>query len=1262
MENPLDHLKSAVYEEDEEKRLDKIVIGCKLITDALPFEKRIESMINIPKIVDYLLLNSIFSTNSITMILNSLLDKFRDNLEFLENFWKGIEYVSKLSELNPLESQISDLDKDKQHDSSFLPLRQNKYASCLTTVQSGEYNSLIQLNIVRIKYIALSYIQDIYTVYATMKDVDFDLKNGVFITFLHNSYDEKFILTVIQQVEQIKQTFLFYFHSMIDFDDQIEEVIRTKGSNQNKEPDKLKLQIQEYSNWDSQSTNSPLLQQSFQPPIATKSKFSEGNDLKLNLESQDNFSDESLNQNEEEITILDQIEEWMVSSAVPIIGKNEFMLNFFKLEENIELILDFIIDPLVNLPTKIWAKTYPRIKRDQPLRDMRGFKHGINRILELDPVTINAIMMRSYKLIHILSERKNLRVVCNAYPDFFEFAYLKIYEFFRSNEQANLYHVGKLIDSFIKFTPDYSFYFIMLNNLMFNMIDYIYNPQINQVLNGICNVQWNTYKFTEEVTHMILEYIQVSGFITELSGLIVQNEHIDAFKRDKQFKKREIIAMQNKIQSKRNEDIKFRKKIEPIIMPAENLISILEYQTNTEYLDEVMGLPCQKLDREYFSMKELIGLRPDIDGIKKIKNMKKISQSEIMKQRQIMSLSNLPDIKSIENFDKDEEDEEQENRKEIKSQFQFKDDHSTSSPLLNKFRKANFKLSFIRMSKKENIETMLDKNAKRHSKLLTEDNQAKPPPLKNKISKKASQIIVQQQPKQPEPEYSAQDFSTTNSFSSAKLKTIYPDTNVLLVNSEIEHLSKDREYFSEKIIQKEMYAVPGSQICFGLLQEAFNFNENKQLYEKVQINLMTETKKNLIFKIFFDPDGKTFQKLIMNYLIKMRVLSKLKDTHNSALETGKIINLILSKINEFPQYGDFMKKIHEICKEVFDFACKTLIYMHNAKRDNFYLQNFKIVNPLGSCKLVLFETICLIMKNDIPYQCELFNKMSDTTWHIITIQFFNHPTNTFYSKQFYNLMLIVLQFGQENILRNILFKLSCISSLNNAYDNIVRNSVIMYQYHIDTFLLYIKKIVEGINTYTEQQKFKAVKQFLLSSASWNFLRQEIIPPTSMVMPSQSQFANSPKKIKNQKISSSQTHLTLDKSILVNSISERQITQSKEKILEISETRSKLQSITNNASSSSKQKIQLPPILSASQVISHSKNASQLSQTLSTKAESKKGQTMNSTSKIGSLTSLQSDPLKFKHSNNSQTIFSAGNLDTYKDKKLSLNNLNSKKKL
>lgn len=41
-------------------------------------------------------MNSIFSHNSIVMILSSLLDKFMSNDAFISYFWNGIEYCAKL--------------------------------------------------------------------------------------------------------------------------------------------------------------------------------------------------------------------------------------------------------------------------------------------------------------------------------------------------------------------------------------------------------------------------------------------------------------------------------------------------------------------------------------------------------------------------------------------------------------------------------------------------------------------------------------------------------------------------------------------------------------------------------------------------------------------------------------------------------------------------------------------------------------------------------------------------------------------------------------------------------------------------------------------------------------------------------------------------------------------------------------------------------------------------------------------------------------
>jgi hypothetical protein len=97
-------------------------------------------------------------------------------------------------------------------ETSFTRLKYNSYSEYMTSFSPMEYNSAIRANVVSIKYISLSFVYDIYTLYANEKTADFDEKNGLFITYLFNANEERFILTVVDQVEKIKATFLFFFH------------------------------------------------------------------------------------------------------------------------------------------------------------------------------------------------------------------------------------------------------------------------------------------------------------------------------------------------------------------------------------------------------------------------------------------------------------------------------------------------------------------------------------------------------------------------------------------------------------------------------------------------------------------------------------------------------------------------------------------------------------------------------------------------------------------------------------------------------------------------------------------------------------------------------------------------------------------------------------------------------------------------------------------------------------------------------------------
>lgn len=45
-----------------------------------------------------MLLNSIFSYNSVEMIITSLINRFSENDEFIDNVWNALEFCSRLQE------------------------------------------------------------------------------------------------------------------------------------------------------------------------------------------------------------------------------------------------------------------------------------------------------------------------------------------------------------------------------------------------------------------------------------------------------------------------------------------------------------------------------------------------------------------------------------------------------------------------------------------------------------------------------------------------------------------------------------------------------------------------------------------------------------------------------------------------------------------------------------------------------------------------------------------------------------------------------------------------------------------------------------------------------------------------------------------------------------------------------------------------------------------------------------------------------------
>lgn len=68
---------SKVYDTDENSSIQKLVKGLKLITDLLPFDKKLEIIYNNQNLPKYLVLCSVIIENSVNLVIESLLEKFR---------------------------------------------------------------------------------------------------------------------------------------------------------------------------------------------------------------------------------------------------------------------------------------------------------------------------------------------------------------------------------------------------------------------------------------------------------------------------------------------------------------------------------------------------------------------------------------------------------------------------------------------------------------------------------------------------------------------------------------------------------------------------------------------------------------------------------------------------------------------------------------------------------------------------------------------------------------------------------------------------------------------------------------------------------------------------------------------------------------------------------------------------------------------------------------------------------------------------------
>ena len=89
----------------------------------------------------------------------------------------------------------------------------------------------------------------------------------------------------------------------------------------------------------------------------------------------------------------------------------------------------------------------------------------------------------------------------------------------------------------------------------------------------------------------------------------------------------------------------------------------------------------------------------------------------------------------------------------------------------------------------------------------------------------------------------------------------------------------------------------------------------------------------------------------------------------------------------------------------------------------------------------------------------------------------------------FKLFEIAFEFGNEDTLINILFKINLVGSLNNAYEEFTKNEVQDKTHNIESFLFYTKKIVKLISDFNKKKDkdYPNLKLYLKESKNWKKL-------------------------------------------------------------------------------------------------------------------------------------------------------------------------------
>jgi hypothetical protein len=337
------------------------------------------------------------------------------------------------------------------------------------------------------------------------------------------------------------------------------------------------------------------------------------------------------------------------------------------------------------------------------------------------------------------------------------------------------------------------------------------------------------------------------------------------------------------------------------------------------------------------------------------------------------------------------------------------------------------------------------------------------------------------------------DFETLGKQEAKSLFSLYPHSTRNLVDTDIDKEAKKLEYTVANIRATDSYSIALCEFLEIMFRKTLTVTENVKMRKLLNL---PDVDYSQFWECFFS-DGKcySFERLMKNYLIKIKVHPV--EEVNSGYQSGVLVNMILSRCHSHPYLSKYAKSLCEISRADFQFLCKAIIHSHawiNRNDTKVYLQTLKVKEPLGSGRILLVETLKLIIKNDYINSYSIIHEINDTCWHTLIIWFFEKKNNSIYQQIFFELIQIVLLHTNEKLILTLLLKLNILSNMYKTWFDICQNSVFIKDQHIESMLYHLKKLVKAIDyTCINKEQYTTLRSQLNVNRSWLELKDKLLP-------------------------------------------------------------------------------------------------------------------------------------------------------------------------